>query len=60
MVTLGGNTGGESFGTLGECAGQSVWSTPAGEGRNAFGVGAVGGLAVKLEKMRESVWMAVN
>ena len=60
MVTLSGNVGGVSFGTLGEGAGQSVWSTPAGEGRGAFVVGAVGGLAVTLEKMRESVWMAAN
>ena len=48
MVTLGGNAGGVSFGTLGEGAGQSVWSMSAGEGRGAF------------EKMRESVWMAAN
>ena len=60
MVTLGGNIGGVSFGTLGEGAGQSVWSTPAGEGRGAFRVGAVGGLAVTLDKMRESDWMAEN
>ena len=60
MVTLGGNTGGLSFGTLGEGALKSVRSTPAGEGRGAFVVGAVGGLAVTLEKMRESVWMAAN
>ena len=60
MVTLGGNVGGVSFGTLREGAGQSIWSMPAGEGRGAFRVGAVGGLALTLEKMRESVWMAVN
>ena len=30
MVTLGGNVGGVSFGTLGEGVGQSVWSTPTG------------------------------
>ena len=60
MVTLGGNVGGVSFGTLGEGAGKSVLSTPAGKGRGAFRVGAVGGLAVTLEKMRESVWMASN
>ena len=51
MVTLGGNAGGVSFGTLGEGAGQSIWSTSAGEGHGAFGVGAVGVLAVTLEKM---------
>ena len=60
MVTLGGNLGGVSFGTLGEGMGQYVWSTPAGEGCGAFGVGAVGGLAVTLVKMRESVWKAAN
>ena len=60
MVTLGGNVGGVGFGTLREGAGQSVWSTPAGAGRGACRVGAVEGLAVTLEKMRESVWMAVN
>ena len=60
MVTLGGNAGGVSLGTLGEVTGQYVWSTPAGEGCGAFGVGAVGGLAVTLVKMRESVWKAAN
>ena len=60
MVTLGGNLGGVRFGTLGEGAGQSVWSTPAGEGRGAFRLGAVEGLVVTLEKMQESVWMAAN
>ena len=60
IVTLGGTVGGVSFGTLGKGAGQSVCSTPAGAGRGDFRVGAVGGLAVTLEKMRESVWMAVN
>ena len=57
MVTLGVNVGGVSFFTLGEGAGQSIWSTPAGEGRGSFRVGAVGGITVTLEKMRESVWM---
>ena len=60
MVTLGGNVGGVRFGTLGEGAGKSVWITPAGEGRDAFRVGAVEGLVVTLEKMRESVWTAGN
>ena len=58
MVTLGGNIGGVSFGTLGVGAGQSVWSTLAGEGCGAFMVGAVEGLSVTWEKMRVSVWMA--
>ena len=60
MVTLGGNAGGVRFGTFGEGAGLSVWSTPVNEGRVAFRVGAVGVLAVTSEKMRESVWMAAN
>ena len=55
-----GNAGGVILGTLGEGTGQYVWSTPAGEGCGAFGVGAVGGLAVTLVKMRESVWKAAN
>ena len=60
MVTLGGNVGGVSFGTLREGAGQSVWSTLAGEGRGAFRIGAVERLTVTWEKMRENVWMAAN
>ena len=60
MVTLGGNAGGASFGTLVEGAGQSIWSAPAGEGCGAFEVVAVGGITVTLEKMRESVWMTAN
>ena len=60
MVTLGDNAVGVSVGTFGDGAGQSVWSVPAGEGRGAFGVGDVGGLAVTSEKMRESVWMSAN
>ena len=51
MFNLGVNVGGVSVGTLGEGVGQSVWSTPAGEGCGAFRVGAVGGLAVTLEKI---------
>ena len=60
MVTLGGNAVGVSFDTLGEGAGQSGWNMTVGEGRGALRVGAVGGLAVTLEKMRESVWIAAN
>ena len=60
MVTLGGNVVGVIFGTLGEGAGQSLWSTTTGEGRGAFRAGYIGVLAVTLEKMRESVWMAAN
>ena len=60
MVTLGVNAGGVSISTLGDGAGQSVWSAPAGAGRGAFGAGTVRGFSVTLEKMRESVWMAAN
>ena len=60
MVTLGGNAVGVSFGTLGEGAGKSVWSAPAGAGRGVFGAFAVGGFSVTLEKMRENVCMAEN
>ena len=60
MVTLGDNAGGVSVGTLGDGAGQSVWSAPAGAGRSVFGAFAVWGFSVTLEKMRESVWMKVN
>ena len=58
MVTLSVNVVGVSSGTLREGAGESSWKTTAGEGRGALGAGAVGGLAVTLEKMQESVWMA--
>ena len=60
MVTLGGSAVGVSFGTLGEGAGQSGWYTTAGVGLGALRAGTVGGLAVMLEKMRESVWMAAD
>ena len=60
MVTLGGNAVGASFGILGEGSGKSGWNTTAGESCAALRAGAVGGLAVTWEKMRESVWMAAN
>ena len=60
MVTIGGNAGGVSVGTLGDGAGQSVWSAPVGVGRGVFGAGDVGGFSVTLEKMRKSVCMAEN
>ena len=60
MVTLGGSAVGVSFGTLEEGAGQHGWNTTAGAGRGALTAGAVGRLAVTLEKMWESVWMAAN
>ena len=60
MVTLGVNAGGVSVGTLGDGAGQSVWSAPAGAGHSVFGVTSVGGFLVTLDKMRNSVWMVAN
>ena len=60
VFTLGGIVGGVIFGTLRECVGQSVWNTPAGEGRGPFRVVAVWGLAVTLEKIQESVWMVAK
>ena len=60
MGTLGGNAVGLSLGKLREGAGQSVWNTTAGEGRSTLRAGSVGGLAVTLEKIWESVWMAAN
>ena len=60
MVTLGGNAGGVSVGTLGDGAGQSVWSAPAGVSRGFLGVTAVGGFSVTFEKMHESVCMEAD
>ena len=60
MVTICVNVVGVSFGTLGEGVGQYDWNTTAGGGCGAFRVGAVGGLAVALENIQESVWMAEN
>ena len=60
MVPLGGNAVGVSSGTLREGAGKYGWKTTAGAGRGALVAGAVGGLAVTLEKFRESFWMADN
>ena len=50
----------DSIGTLGDGAGQSVWSSPAGVSCGVFGVPAVGGFSVTFEKMRESVCMTAN
>ena len=60
IVTLGVDAGGVSVGTLGDGAGQSVWSAPAGASRGVFGVTAVGGLSVTFEKMHESFCMSEN
>ena len=60
MVNISGNGGEVSVGTLGDGAGQSVWSLPVGASRGVFGVTAVGGVSVTFEKMRKSVCMAAN
>ena len=60
MVTLVCNAGGVIVGTLGDGAGQSVWSAPAGAGHGVFGVTAIGGFSVTFENMRESVCMVAN
>ena len=57
---LGDNAGAVSVGTLGDGAGQSVWSATAGAGCGVFGVTSIKGFTVILEKMHESVWMAEN
>ena len=66
-TSLGGGLSGmcaagimDTLGTPGEGAGQSGWNKTAGEGRGALRAGDVGGLAVTLEKMLESVWMEAN
>ena len=60
MVTLVVNAGGVRVGTLGDGEGQSVWSAPVGASCGVFGVTAVGGFSVTLEKMRDSFCMAAN
>ena len=60
MVTLGVNAVGVSVGTLGDGAGQSVWSAPAGASRDVFGVTAVREFSVTFEKVRDSFCMAAN
>ena len=60
IVTLGGSAVGGSLVTLGEVAVQSGWKAAGGEGHVTMGAGAVGRMAVTLEKMRESIWMAEN
>ena len=54
MVTLGVNAVGVSVGTLGDGAGQSVWSAPTGVSHGVFGVTAVGGFSVTFEMMHTS------
>ena len=52
MVTLGVNAGWVSVVTLGDGAGQSVWSAPSGASRGVFRVTTVGEFTVTLKKMR--------
>ena len=59
-VTLGVNASGLSVGTLGDGAGQSVWSAPTGASCGAVGVTAVGGFSVTFETMRASVCMVAR
>ena len=60
MVTLGGNVGGVSVGTLVDGAVQSVWSAPVVASRCVLGVTSIGGFSVTFEKLRKSVCMAAN
>ena len=58
MVTLGENAVGVRSVNLREGAGKYGRKTTAGAGRGAIEAVYVGGLAVTLEKMQESFWMA--
>ena len=60
IVTLKGSAVRGSLDTLGEGKIQPGWKATGGAGRGAMGAGAVEGMEVTLEKMREIVWMAVN
>ena len=60
IVALRENYVGVSLGTLGEGAGKSGWKATSGTGWGAMGARAVEGIAVTLEKMWESVWIAAN
>ena len=60
IVTLGESAVGKRLGTLGEGAGKLGWTATGGAGRGAMGAGAVVGMTVTLEKIRESAWMEAN
>ena len=60
IVTLGESAVGGRLGTLGEGVGKLGWTATGGTGRGAMGAGDVGGMAVTLEKIRESAWMVKN
>ena len=60
IVTLREISVGGRLGTLGDGAGKLGWTETVGARRGAIGAGAVGVMAMTLEKMRESNWMADN
>ena len=60
IFTLGESSVGGGLGTLGDGAGKLVWTATGGAGRGTMGSGSVGGMAVTLEKIRDSAWMAAN
>ena len=60
IVTLGESAAGGRLGILRDCAGKLGWTAAGGAGRGAMGVGSLGGMSVKLDKMWESAWMAAN
>ena len=60
IVTLRESAVGRRLGTLGDGVGKLGWTATGGAGSGAMGAGFVGGMAVMLEKMRESVWMVAN
>ena len=60
IVTLRESAVWGSLGTLGKGADKPGYSITGGAGSGAMGAGAVGGMVVTLDKMRESAWMAEN
>ena len=60
IVTLRESAVGVRLSTLRDGAGKLGWTATRGAGRIAVGSGAVGGMAVTLEKMQESAWIAAN
>ena len=60
IVTLVESAVGGSLGTLVKGAGKSCWTATGSAGRGAMVAGAIGVMAVMLDKMRESDRMAEN
>ena len=60
IIALGESAVGGRLGNLIDGAGKLGWKATGGAGRGAMGAGAVGGMAVTLDKMQESAWMADN